>query len=253
MSIAISLVSYLNSYPYRYGIEQQFLPKHPEVSISYDIPSECAKKLRNGTAQIGLIPIAALSEIPNAHTITNYGIGATLQVDSVLLVSKVPIEKIKKVYLDFHSRTSINLVQVLFKELWKTDVEFLQAPKDYLSKIKGSTAGVVIGDRALILPGEFIKTDLVAAWHKLTGLPFVFAFWVSNIPLSADFIKSFSEALNWGVDHKENLYPELTTSFAGIDVPTYLSSRIDFKLSEKHLEGADRFFAFLKEKNLADL
>ena len=132
--------------------------------------------------------------------ISDYCIGSVGEVASVCLFSDVPLEKIEKVLLDYQSRTSVALLKILIKEFWKIDVKFEDTFNGYQSQIYGTTAGLVIGDRALqqrkVSP--FIY-DLGEAWQKFTGLPFVFAAWVSNKKLDQNFIMNFNEANAFGL------------------------------------------------------
>lgn len=102
------------------------------------------------------------------------------------------MEQVEKIYLDYQSRTSVMLARVLLRDYWKKDVVFEQAPENYIDKIEDTTAGVIIGDRALQqLPGFKYIYDLSSAWKDHTGLPFVFAAWVANKDLPGTFIEQF--------------------------------------------------------------
>jgi chorismate dehydratase len=91
------------------------------------------------------------------------------------------MEEIKTVYLDYQSKTSIKLAQILLKNYWKREVLLLEAPDNFIDLIDGATAAVIIGDRALEKYESFpYKYDLAEAWVSYTGKPFVFAKWVSN-------------------------------------------------------------------------
>jgi chorismate dehydratase len=147
--IRISAVSYLNSLPFVYGLTHSSLIN--ECDISLDIPSVCAEKLINGTVDIGLIPVAAIPQVPNATIISDYCIGANGEVKTVCLFSEVPLNEIKTILLDYQSRTSVLLVKILAKEFWKINPEFINAEAGFEQKIKGTTAGVVIGDRTFEL------------------------------------------------------------------------------------------------------
>jgi chorismate dehydratase len=196
--IRISVVSYLNSKPFIYGLNASNLA--PSISIEEDIPSVCAQKLKSGVADIGLIPVIALTENKAYTIISDYCIGADGPVNSVLLLSAVPLNEIRSVLLDYQSRTSVKLAQVLAKNYWGINPEWLEAETNYETLIKNTCAGVVIGDRALQLKNKFpFVYDLSGEWKKATGLPFVFACWVSNRTLDKDFIDSFNAALSYGL------------------------------------------------------
>src|SRR6185369_11597556 len=114
------------------------------------------------------------------HIISDYCIGADGDVGSVLLLSDVPMSEIKNVLLDYQSRTSVTLAQVLADKYWRIKPRWTDAKENYERDIKGTTAGVVIGDRTFALKNKFKYTyDLSGEWKIFTGLPFVFACWVA--------------------------------------------------------------------------
>ncbi|MBK7669113.1 MAG: hypothetical protein IPJ32_18285 [Sphingobacteriaceae bacterium] len=147
--IKISIVSYFNTLPFRFGI------KHSELfagmDLQEDIPSICAQKLKFNQVDIGLVPVALLPELDNYKIITDYCIGANGKVDSVKLYSQVPLNEIKSVTLDYQSRSSIKLTKVLNKFYWKQNFEFKDAKPGYEQNISGTNAAVVIGDRTFAL------------------------------------------------------------------------------------------------------
>lgn len=244
--VRISIVSYLNSRPFVYGLKNFSFSE--DVEISEDIPSVCADKLIDGRADIGLVPVAALPLIPNSQIISDYCIGANGEVRSVLLLSDVPIEKIKTVLLDYQSRTSIMLTRILFKEHWKFSPEFISAKVGYEKDITGSTAGVVIGDRAMEMRSGFKYVyDLSAEWEKMTSLPFVFACWVSSKNLSDKFIGEFNSALSNGLNKIDVIAEkEKSSHLTVVEIKNYLNECIDYSLDGKKREAMELFLGFLK-------
>jgi chorismate dehydratase len=134
-------------------------------------------------------------------------------VASVCLFSDVELDKIETILLDYQSRTSVALLKILLKEYWKISPQLIIGGAGYEKNIGGTTAGLVIGDRAFAQ--RLVSTyafDLGDAWKQMTGLPFVFAAWVSNKELSRDFLDQFDESMQLGIDNldkivKENPYP----------------------------------------------
>ena len=177
--IKVGIVNYLNTRPLLYGIDRS--PVKDRIELDGDYPANLAKKLLSGEIDLGLVPVAVLPALKEYHIITDYCIGCDGPVASVCIFSDVPLEEATEVLMDYQSRTSVALANVLLREYWKLDVPRVDTRDDYRDRIKGRTAGLVIGDRALeqrrISP--FIY-DLGDAWKKHTGLPFVFAAWISN-------------------------------------------------------------------------
>ena len=116
----ISVVSYLNSKPFIYGLENA--KNANQFDFCLDIPAICAQKLKNKEVQIGLIPVAAILDIENPQIITDYCISANGEVNSVFVFSNQNIDEIDTVYLDPHSRSSNNLAKILLKHYWKKEV-----------------------------------------------------------------------------------------------------------------------------------
>ncbi len=143
--LKISVVSYLNSKPFIYGLEHSDLMN--EIDLQLDIPSTCAQKLMDGIVDIGLVPVAIIPKLKEAHIISDYCIGAVGKVASVCLYSEVPLNEIKTILLDYQSRTSVTLVKVLAREHWKISPEWQNASENFENSVSGTTAAVIIGDR----------------------------------------------------------------------------------------------------------
>jgi chorismate dehydratase len=237
--LRISAVSYLNTRPFLYGLRKAALPG---LSVSVDIPAECARKLSSGEADIGLIPVAALRTLPEAHILPGWCIGAEGAVESVMLYSEVPLSEIKTVLLDYQSRTSVNLARVLAAEHWNISPEWKAAEPGFETSIGGTTAGVVIGDRTFALNGTHrFEFDLAAEWKALTGLPFVFAVWVGTRPLSEAFKADFAAALSLGMQHINEVVQEAQSDYPGFDVRHYLTACISYPFTDEKQQALEMF------------
>lgn len=198
--VRISAVSYLNTIPFVYGIQNSGLEG---FELSLDTPSECARKLITGQVDLGLVPVAAIIDVDHPHILTDYCIGADGPVRTVNILSDVPIEEVENIYLDYQSRTSVLLAKIMVSRWWKVKPNLLDAFPGYEQKIKGTTAGLVIGDRVFTEAKKHAYSyDLAEEWKKMTNLPFTFAMWVANKPLSPEFKKNFSRALEFGLLNK---------------------------------------------------
>lgn len=199
----VSVVSYLNSTPFIYGF-QHFEPIKNHIELSLDYPAACAEKLKSGGADIGLIPVAEYPNVPQGRIISDYCIGADGPVKTVQLVSDVPMEEIEAVYLDYQSRTSVNLLKVLAFHFLKINFRYLPAKPGFETKIHNKTAGIIIGDRTFDLPRAFpFVYDLSEEWKRHTGRPFTFAVWAANRPIDSDFVRLFNQACSLGLDNIE--------------------------------------------------
>jgi len=112
--LKISAVSYLNTLPFLYGIKNSGLAE--KTVFEQDIPSICASKLLNNEVDIALVPIAVIPLMKESYIISDYCIGASGKVKTVLLLSDVPLNEIKSIYLDYQSKTSVNLIRILAKK-----------------------------------------------------------------------------------------------------------------------------------------
>lgn len=246
--IKISIVNYTNTLPFKWAIKNS--PLISRIDLQEDIPSICAQKLKYGQVDLALMPVAVLSELDHYTIETDYCIGAQGRVDSVKLYSEVPLEQIKTVTLDYQSRSSITLTRVLMKFFWQKTVTYNDALPGFEQRISGAHAAIVIGDRTFTLNGKHrYEYDLAQEWKNFTGLPFVFAAWVSRSPLPADFLLGFNAVLRHGIENTgravdEAGHPEALTRDQTLE---YLTRRIDYRLDAAKREALDKFLAYIRE------
>ena len=245
--IKVSVVSYLNSKPFIYGL------KHSEIlnniDLQQDIPSDCAQKLMDGKVDLGLIPVAVIPKLKEHYIITDYCIGAEGKVASVMLYSNVPLDEIKTVLLDYQSRTSVTLVKVLAKYFWNISPVWENSTVNFENTFAGNTAAVIIGDRTFGLENKYAYAyDLAEEWQKFTHLPFVFACWVANKKLPDDFISQFNTALQLGLDNRPALIEELNAlKKYNTDISFYLNSSIKYNYDEAKKKALKLFLSYCEE------
>lgn len=237
-------MSYLNTKPLLYGLENG--PIKDAIELIQDYPSNLVKALKNDQIDIGLIPVAALLDLEEYHIVSDYCIGTEGEVASVCVFSEVPMEQIDTVILDYQSRTSVILCKILFKQHWKKKVQYMDSQDEsYIEKIKGNVAGLVIGDRALKIRSRFSHIyDLGLGWKEMTGLPFVFAVWVSKNQLNEDFLLSFNLANKEGMQHLTKLAKRET--FSGFDIENYFRQNISYLFTEEFKKSMVKFLAYFK-------
>jgi chorismate dehydratase len=242
--LRISAVSYTNTKPFLYGINHTDIIN--KIDLSLDIPADCAQKLIDDRADIGLIPVAAALNLPEWYIVSDYCIGAVGKVDSVFIFSNCEIHDVKTIQLDPESRSSNNLAKVLMKNHWKVSPEQIVNAPDYSRSTEANTAFVQIGDRTFGKKDKYpFVYDLAEEWQKLTGLPFTFAAWISNKPVSEEFIKEFNESLQYGLDHREDLFKELTMR-DDFDIKDYLMHKIDYPLTDDKKKALYLFHDYIK-------
>jgi chorismate dehydratase len=232
--IRIGAVSYLNTKPMITGLE-----KWDAITLELDYPANVAKMLLNDEIDIGLIPVAVIPLLEEHYIISDYGIACNGKVSSVCLFSDVPINDIDTILLDYQSRTSVQLLKILLKQYWKKDVAFINAKENFETQINKTTAALIIGDRAFAAAKHHSYCyDLGEVWKQCTGLPFVFATWVSNKLLDEDFIELFNEHIENNIDdYFEKIDKHLSNDFE----KTYLQKNIEYFITSDHQKGMDLF------------
>lgn len=239
----LTAVSYLNTKPFIYGIYRS--PLSDQIDLSLDIPSECARKLLHGEADLALTPVAIIPELPEAHIVSNFCIGSIGAVKTVCIFSDQPLNQVRRIVLDFHSRTSVALTKVLCREYWHIQPEFVPAWPGFEKNIGGDTAGLIIGDRAIGREKDFPYCyDLGEAWTAWTGLPFVFAAWVSTRPLPHSFVEAFNQALQSGLDHLPELI-KILPNIPDFNLESYYRDNISYDLDDAKWEALQRFLHYL--------
>jgi chorismate dehydratase len=236
-------VSYLNTKPLLFGLAHG--PSTSEIDLVLDYPANLVRLLKSNQIDMGLIPVGALPSLGDYQIISDYCIATEGEVASVAVFSKVPMEEIDTVLLDYQSRTSVMLCKILFEKHWKKKVQFIDAQDEsYIGKIQGNVAGLVIGDRALKIKDAFkFNYDLGLGWKEMTGLPFVFAVWVavqkSSQITSGDILDFCSFGLN-NLDQviSANPYPYY-------DLDRYYRENIAYRLSPQMKESIDLYLSLL--------
>lgn len=254
--IRISAISYLNTAPLMWDFEHGAVKT--DFDLAYTLPSQCAASLSAGSADIGIIPAAAYTTIPDLAVLPGVAIASRRAVRSILLVSKVPLERIKTVALDTSSMTSVALTKVLFEKWWGGGRAFSPMAPDLEQMLAFQDAGLLIGDPALKIDrARYVTYDLAEEWIRHTGKPFVFAFWavpqaaLRTTPGDLDLPALFQESRDHGLQ-PENLSqiarewaPRLNLSERVIT--DYLTESIYYQLDSACLEGLRLFYRYASE------
>jgi chorismate dehydratase len=260
-ALRVSAISFLNTAPLMWDFERGDAGK--DFEITYTIPSACAAALAAGEADMGIIPAVTYAEIPGLVILPNIAIAARDKVRSILLISKKPIEDVRTVATDTSSRTSVALTQVLFAKFLGGHRVFKAHPPDLKEMLKEHDAALLIGDSALQISmhdSPYHLYDLAQDWRRLTGKPFVFAFWAVRLdalhrqPKGVNLREVFSQSRDHG------LLPENVSVLAkewapklGItepEVTTYLTENIHYYLDRENHAGLQLFLTYAHEIGL---
>ena len=238
----IAAVSYLNTIPFIYGLRHH---SNFGAELLLAPPAECYKNFIEGKADIALMPAAMVPSLPDAEIITDYCIGASGEVRTVVVVSNTPIEKVRRIFLDAHSKTSVQLCGYLAKKLWHIEPEWV-AMADYSVLDKGAEgdAFLLIGDKVFDHEGKFAYSyDLASEWQRATGDPFAFAVWVARKGLSYEVHDELQAAFTFGVEH---IYEAiLESNYADKEYAyDYLTRNIDFLFDIQKHNALKKFWDF---------
>ena len=192
---SIAAVSYLNTIPFIYGIQHE---GNLRADLLLAPPAGCYENYVSGRADIALMPSAMVPSLTSTNIITDYCIGSSGKVRTVVLLSNVPINQVRRIYLDAHSRTSVQLCGYLAANLWRIQPEWYNLD-DYsqVAFAEKEDAFLLIGDKVFDHEGLFNYCyDLSEEWNKATGMPFAFAVFIArsnssflkNSPLRISFV-----------------------------------------------------------------
>lgn len=254
--LRVSFIDFLNAVPlgwdFLYGSSQQ------TFKILYDVPSQCARHMESGEADVGLIPVIEYQRIAGLRILSDISIASHREARSVLFASRKPIQQVRSVALDPSSRTSVALLKILFQKSYRNhDVRYFPAQPDAVQIPGDADAALVIGNPALRLCREGLHVyDLANEWFEWTGLPFVFAFWAVRgaVSLSRSDKQRFYKSREAGLKNVEEIariYSE-RLQIGQDEIVRYLTRNLDFELDGRNLQGLTHFYRLAAECGLID-
>jgi chorismate dehydratase len=237
--LRLGVVSYLNAEPLVYGLDQD-----PAFDLQRDVPSRVAERLHAGEIDLGMIPSIEYARGDYA-VVPGVAIASRGAVRSVRLLMQRPLPHLRRVALDRSSRTSQALLKVLLRERLGRDPEYVQMPPDPGAMLASADAALLIGDPALYLdlPGETL--DLGEEWTRVTGRPFVYAFWAGPLGVvDAASVVRLQEAMRRGVEGISRIAAAYNGLGAGQAARSeaYLRTNIVYRLGDDELQGLREFY-----------
>jgi chorismate dehydratase len=264
--LRVAAIGFLNPAPLMWDFE------HPPLSdalakryrIDRMTPAECAARLADGRADIGLIPIAALASTPGLRILPGCTIASKSRVRSLLLVHRAsqPLTAVRSVAADTASRTTIAYARIMFHKWGNGGVPFLPLAADLDLMLDRADAAILIGDPALLAleerfnryertGEELVYLDLAREWRALTGLAFVSAVWgmASSGPLDESVVEDFVRSREHGLENIDAIVAEWSRQFPIPEdtIRTYLTTNIHYALDEECVEGMKGFFQIAAE------
>jgi chorismate dehydratase len=249
----VCAVSYLNTVPLVWGMLHG--PQRGVFDLDFALPADCAERVRDGSADIGIVPVAALLE-QDLKIFRGAGIACRGGVRSILLVSKVPLDRVRTLAVDSSSRSSTMLSRIVLDEAYGVRPEIRSMPPDLDPMLETADAAMIIGDPALRLDPPTLESaglhvhDLGAEWVNLTGLPMVFAVWAGRADVwTHERERAFAGSARFGLEHVGDIVAA-EHSARGISADLareYLTEHIVTELGDDEYSGME---AYLKRAAL---
>lgn len=270
--LRVSVVQYLNTAPLVWGFTNG--PLAGRYALSFAVPSQCAEQLRRGEVDLGIIPAIEYQRMEGMAVVPGMAVAAKDAVRSILVVSRCPIGRVRRLALDASSRSSQALVRILCAERWRIQPEFVSAPPDIAAMLREADAALLIGDPALRLevqlaqmaakprdgeyccggdPSQWPVTglesiylyDVAHEWRELTGLPCVLAVWVGRrAVITPRVVADFTASKEYGLARIEEIAEAAAEKLElpVAELESYLRESIDFGLDGENRAGLELYF-----------
>ena len=212
------------------------------------IPSALNKSLAAGDLDVALLSSVVLLNNPDYQYIPNIGIISDGLVRSVGLFTRKEIHQIETVALDESSLASIMMARILFTEYWNQAPRFIGFPPSCEDGLSNADAVVTIGDKTFTMyDGTARRNDLGQIWKEFTGLPFVYALWVTRPGIDPlELEPAFSEAKRRGLQNVDRIAEKCQTQFPSLHsgfFMEYLTQNLSYDLGEREIKGMELFFS----------
>jgi len=264
MTVRLGRIGYLNVLPIYHPLENGL------IEGEFDIVSGPPSAL-NILMDAGELDVSAASSIEYARNADKYylvpdiAIGSRGPVQSVLLLSRCPVEELtgKTILVSAQTHTSAALLKVLLKE-WAIDVDFVTGDATAcLEDGQCPEAILAIGDEALNLryhPDYPNRIDLGEAWRDLTGLPFIFGVWIvqrSSLREREVAVREACDALikarHWGTDNIDEMciLAAESSCLSTKQMCSYFDGLV-YEFGEKEKEGLTLFYSYLVKHGIIE-
>lgn len=246
MTLRIGAVSYLNTKPLIYKLDQVL----PAAELLLDLPSRLADRLHRGELDVALIPSVEFfraSEQEHLTIVSDACIATRGPVWSVQLLFRRRPHEVRTLALDEGSRTSAALARILLKKRCEIRPDTIPLPIGSRPEDSDADAILVIGDRALRGWGdEFIEVwDLGDEWCRATERSFVFAMWVARDPdLGPEVAAGLEAVRDNGLACAESISAEVAGSYGLTqqDCLDYFRKFLYFRLGTLERQGLRMFY-----------
>lgn len=219
-------------------------------------PADLAERLIEGVLDIAPIPaIEYARHADDLVLLPDIAISSSGEVQSILLLSKVPAEELDgcTVALTNASRTSQVLTRILLAKRWGVSASFVEMPSDLGSMLRDADAALLIGDDALRAywdtPAHLVTYDLGTEWTSWTGLPMVYAVWAAQRGFAQrepeamrEVIRMLNESLTYCRAHLGEIseYAARWEPFPAEKFRSYFDA-LHFRFEPQYREGLTRY------------
>lgn len=245
-TLRIGAVPFSNGLPLSY-----YLPEFlTGPSVIQAVPSQLGPMLARGELDVAMLSAIELKRHPEYSFIPAMGVCSDGPVRSVMLWTRRHPSELARVALDANSLSSTMMTRILFREFWKTTPEFVAYTPPLKNGLQIADAALTIGDSSFVdAPDGAVEcVDLGLVWKELTGLPFVYAAWITREGIDPIAIAGpFQQAMEKGLKHRRAL-AELCVQKGGTQSADfyfhYMTESIQYPIGERELAGLERYLAW---------
>jgi len=250
--LRVGAVPFLNARPLVRYLDTTMTPA---LELRLEVPSRLAQMMQQSLLDVAMLPSIEYLRAGNYRIIPGISISADGLVQSVRIFSKRAIEEIRSLALDESSRTSVALAKILLKRKLGSLPHLTTCTPDARLGTVDADAMLLIGDAAMALPPDEPAAifDLGEEWKKLTGLPFVYAMWVTRGDADTRGLQpKLLRARDQGVARLHEIAVEASSDLGlSLDVClSYLRNIMRYELGEREIEALKTFQKFAAEDGL---
>ena len=244
--LRVGRVDFINTFPLAWSLEQRLAPGAFEEVRA--VPTRLNAMLADGELDVANVSSIAYALDPDAYVLLpSVCISSDGAVESVNLVTDVPLPAVRSIAATSQSAASVALVRILFPgaELRGEDAD--------------ADARLLIGDEALssALEDATPHHDLGVLWRERTGLPMVFAVWAARREVADEALVALDRALAEAVaDASEHAALVANAAAERYGFPAgYLAryfEKLRYRFGERERDGLRRYFELAAEAGIID-
>ena len=239
------------------------------LTLSRGVPAELNSDI--ASHRLDVSPVSSIIYARHSEELCilpDFCISSDGDVQSILLISKKPIEALKrdKIILTAKSATSHCLLKIILRTGYGAIPNYYIRHITPDAPVEGdATASLFIGDDALWLyhhpPVGLYCYDLGAEWKSLTGKKMVYALWVANENFAAQspellqlVYDRIRRAFQKGLANKSKAIAAVLAEkpFTRDQLEDYLGPIIRWDLTADYLDGLTTFYTLAHQMNLID-